>query len=64
MNRKIILKTDDLNWAIFLFLKEVGAGLPVDWDTEALGFVRNGIIRAFEKMGTYIEVDDQLLRKN
>ena len=43
-----------------LFLREVGAGLPVDWNTEAFGFVRNGIVRAFEKMGAYIEVDDQL----
>ena len=60
MNRKIIIKTDDLNWEIYLFLKEVGAGFPVDWNTEAFGFVKNGLIRAFETMGTHIEVDDRL----
>lgn len=60
MNRKIIIKREDLNWEIYVFLKEVGEGIPVDWDTEAFGFVRNAIIRAFERMGTRIEVDERI----
>ena len=60
MNRKVIIQTDDFDWEIYLFLKDVGAGLPVDWDTEAFGFVGNGIIKAFERMGIQIEVNDRL----
>jgi len=32
MNRKIIIKADDLYREIFSFLKEVGVDIPIDWD--------------------------------
>ncbi len=60
MNRKMIIKMEDLNREIGLFLTEVMAGMPMDWNIEALGVVRNAVIRAFEKMGITVEIDDQL----
>jgi len=59
MDRKIIIKMEDLTKEIHSFLAEVGAGMPVDWDTEALDRVRNAAIEAYEKMGVKLEVDDQ-----
>jgi len=32
MNRKIIIKADDLDREIFSFLKEVEVDMPIDWD--------------------------------
>ena len=60
MNRKIIIKTDDFNSEIYLFLKEVGAGSPVDWNNEALDRVKDAVIQAFGKMGVTLQIDDQL----
>lgn len=60
MNRKIIIKTDDFNSEIYLFLKEVGAGLPVDWNNEALDRVKDAVIQAFGKMGVTLQINDQL----
>ena len=60
MRRKIIIKRDDFNNAIYFFLQEVGAGMPLDWNVNALEIVRNAVITAFERMGTTIETDDQL----
>jgi len=60
MRRKIIIKMDDFNNEIYFFLKEVGAGMPLDWSIDALDVVRNAVIAAFERMGIKIEIDDQL----
>ena len=60
MNRKIIIKSDDFNKEIFSFLKEVGADMPLDWNIEALDWIKNAIIEAFEKMGVTLEIDDRL----
>ena len=59
MNRKIIIRMEDFNREIYFFLTEVMAGMPMDWNIEALGMVRNTMIRAFEKMGITVEIDDQ-----
>jgi hypothetical protein len=60
MNRKIIIKSDDINKEIFSFLKEVGADMPLDWNIEALDWIKNAIIETFEKMGVRLEIDDRL----
>ena len=60
MNRKIIIKTDDLNKGISSFLTEVGAGVLISWNIEALIRVRNAVIEAYEKMGITLEIDDCL----
>ena len=44
MKRKIIIKSDDFNREIFSFLKEVGADMPIDWNSEALDRIRNAVI--------------------
>ena len=60
MNRKIIIKTDELNKEISSFLTEVGAGVLISWNIEALIRVRNAVIEAYEKMGITLEIDDCL----
>jgi hypothetical protein len=60
MSRKIIIKTDDLDKEIRSFLGDVGAGMPIDWDIEALDQVKSAVVEAFKKMGIKIEVDDRL----
>ena len=60
MGRKIIIKTDDLDKEIRSFLRDVGAGMPIDWNIEALDWVRSGVVEAFKKMGIKIEIDDRL----
>jgi hypothetical protein len=60
MGRKIIIKTEDLDKEIRTFLKDVGADMPIDWDTAALDQVKAAVIEVFKKMGVEFEVDDQL----
>ena len=60
MGRKIIIKTEDLDKEIRSFLMEVGADMPIDWNTEALNRVRDGVVEAFGKMGIKIEIDSRL----
>jgi hypothetical protein len=60
MNRKIIIKSDDFDKEIFSFLKEVGAGMPLDWNIEALDWIRNAVIETFGKMGVTLEIDDRI----
>ena len=60
MKRKIIIKSDDFNREIFSFLKEVGAGMPIAWNVDALDWIRNAVIGAYEKMGVTLEIDDRL----
>ena len=60
MNRKIIIKADDLDKEIRSFLREIGADMPIDWNIDALNYVRNAAIEAFEKMGVTLEVDVRL----
>jgi hypothetical protein len=60
MNQKIIIKSDDFSREIFSFLKEVGAGMTIDWKMEALDRLRNAVIEAFEKMGVTLEIDARL----
>ncbi len=59
MNRKIIIHSDDFDKEIFSFLREVIADMPIDWDHEAIGRIRNTVIDAFEKMGIMLEVDER-----
>lgn len=59
MNRKIIIKSDDLNKEIFSFLKEVGADMPMDWNIEALDRIKNAVIETFGRMGVTLEIDDR-----
>ncbi len=59
MNRKIIIKSDDLNKEIFSFLKEVGADMPMDWNIEALKWLKDAVIGTFEKMGVTLEIDER-----
>jgi hypothetical protein len=59
MNRKIIIKSDDFNKEIFSFLKEVGADMPMDWNIEALNWIKNAVIETFGKMGVTLEIDDR-----
>ena len=58
MNRKIIIKTDDLNREIYLFLNEVGTDMPLEWTFEAIDPVRHAVVEAFEKMGVTLEIDE------
>ena len=60
MCRKVIIKTDDFDKEIRSFLKDVGADMPIDWDTEALDQVKRAVIEAFQKIGVGLEVDDRL----
>ena len=60
MGRKIIIKTDDFDKEIRSFLGDVGANMPINWDTEALDQVKNAVIEAFKKMGVGVEVDGRL----
>ncbi len=60
MNRKIIIESDDFNEEIFSFLNEVGADMPINWNMEALDRIKNAVIKAFEKMGVTLEIDDRL----
>jgi hypothetical protein len=60
MNRKIIIHSDDFDKEIFIFLREVVADMPIDWDHEAIGWIRNTVIDAFEKMGIVLEIDERL----
>jgi hypothetical protein len=57
MNRKIIIKSDDFNKEIFSFLKEVGADMPMDWNIEALEWLKDAVIETFKKMGVTLEID-------
>ncbi len=57
MNRKIIIKADDFDKEIRSFLREIGADMPIDWNIEALNYVRNAAIEAFGKMGVTLEID-------
>lgn len=59
MNRKIIIQSDDFDKEIFSFLREVVAGMPVHWDHEAIGRIRNTVIDAFKKMGITLEIDER-----
>jgi hypothetical protein len=60
MNRKIIIHSDDFDKEIFIFLRGVVADMPIDWDHEAIGRIRNTVIDAFKKMGIILEIDERL----
>ena len=57
MNRKIIIRAKDLDKEICSFLTQVGADIPIDWNSNALALVRNAVIEAYDKMGITLEVD-------
>jgi len=59
MNRKIIIKMEDLNMEIYFFLKQVGADMPIEWDYDAIGRIRDTVIDAFKKMGIMLEIDER-----
>jgi hypothetical protein len=56
MNRKIIIKADDFDKEIRSFLMEIGADMPIDWNIEAIDYVRNAVIKAFENMSVTLEI--------
>ena len=60
MNRKIIIKAKDFDKEICSFLTQVGADIPVDWSSNALALVRDAVIKAYNKMGITLEVDNCL----
>ena len=60
MNRKIIIRANDLDKEIRSFLMQVGADIPVDWTGNVLGLVKDAVIEAYEKMGITLEVDECL----
>jgi hypothetical protein len=60
MDRKIIIKTNDLDREIHSLLSEVGADMPVNWDSNALVPVRDAVIEAFRRMGVILDVDERL----
>jgi len=59
MNRKVIIKAEDLHKETLSFLAEIGADMPIDWSTGALTQVKNAVIEAFGKMGVTLEVDER-----
>jgi hypothetical protein len=60
MNRKIIIRAKDLDKEICSFLTQVGADIPIDWNSNVLALVRNAVIEAYDKMGITLEVDERL----
>jgi hypothetical protein len=60
MNRKIIIKSYDLNKEILSFLKEVGVDMPIVWNIEDLDKIKNAVIEAFGKKGVALEIDKRL----
>ena len=57
MNRKIIFKAKDFDNEICSFLTQVGADIPIDWNSNTLALVRDAVIEAYNKMGITLEVD-------
>ena len=60
MNRKIIIRAKDLDKEIRSFLTQVGADIPIDWNSNTLALVRDAVIEAYNKMGITLEVDERL----
>jgi hypothetical protein len=60
MNRKIIIKPEDLDREIYSLLTKVGADMPIDWDENALTLVRDAVIEAFGKVGVHLEIEERL----
>ncbi len=60
MDRKIIIKAEDLDREIHSFLAQVSADMPIKSDTNVLALVRDAVIEAFGRMGVTLEVDEQL----
>jgi hypothetical protein len=60
MDRKIIIKAENLDRKIYSFLAEVSADMPIKWDINVLTLVRDAVIEAFGRMGVTLEVDEQL----
>jgi hypothetical protein len=59
MNRKIIIKSFDFDREICHFLNEIGADMPIEWNTETLDPIRDAVIETFVKMGVILEIDDR-----
>ena len=60
MDRKIIIRAQDLDREIHSFLAEVSADMPIKWDANALALVRDAVIEAFGRMRVTLEVDEPL----
>jgi hypothetical protein len=60
MDRKIVIKAEDLDREIHSLLSEVGADMPINWDSNVLALVRDAVIGAFGRMGVILEVDERL----
>ena len=63
MNRKIIIRAKDLDKEIRSFLTQVGADIPIDWNSNTLALVRDAVIEAYNKMGITLEVDECLQKR-
>jgi hypothetical protein len=59
MDRKIIIKAEDLDRGINSFLLEVSADMPTNWDTNALALVKDAVIKAFGKTEVTLEVEER-----
>ena len=60
MNRKIIIYSDDFDREILVFLREVVADMPIEWDDDAISPIRKAVINAFKKMGIVLEIDERV----
>ena len=59
MDRKIIIKAEDLERETHSFLREVSTDMPLNWNADALALVRDAVIEAFGRMGVILEVDER-----
>ena len=53
MNRKVIIHPDDFDKEIFIFLREVVADMPIEWDYDAIGRKRDSVIA--EKINSILQ---------
>ena len=54
MNRKIIIRAKDFDKEICSFLTQVGADIPIDWNSNTLALVRNNPDRLQKTSFTFI----------
>ena len=60
MDRRIIIKAEDLDREIHFLLSEISADMPIDWDSNVLALVRDSVIEAFGRMEVTLEVDERV----
>ncbi len=60
MDRKIIIKAEDLDREIHSFLAQVSADMPIKSDTNVLSLVRDAVIEAFGRIGLPLRLTSSL----